>query len=237
MLNKARVEWPKTLDMVASIAMTIVSCLLIVKLVWSAGPTEASVPSDPLPIDDAASEGDPAAPVAIIEFSDFQCPFVALFASRVLPDLRREFIETGKVRLVLRHLPLEVIHPAARPAAIAAACAGEQGRFWELHDALFRINKGLDPEAVQALTQGIPGVDSEAHAECAETRGPAAVAADLELAAALGVRSTPMFFVGVPNGAGGVRVTQRLAGAVGIGAFREAVEAALRDGAGSRQGQ
>ena len=80
--------------------------------------------------------GDPAAPVTIVEFIDYQCPYCQGYAKNTFPRLKASYIDTGKVRYVARDFPLAK-HERARPAAIAAACAGEQGWFWEMHDALF----------------------------------------------------------------------------------------------------
>ena len=94
-----------------------------------------------------------------------------------MPDLDREFIQTGKVRFFLRHLPLESIHPFANGAAVAAVCAGQQGHFWEMHDALFRNARTLHAEGLLALGLEISGMDAAAHSECVQTSGPQAVAA------------------------------------------------------------
>ncbi len=80
--------------------------------------------------------GDPDAPLVVVEFSDFQCPFCAQHALEVQPTLNEEFIETGKVMWVFKHFPLG-IHPQAPVAAAAAECAAEQNEFWAMHDLLF----------------------------------------------------------------------------------------------------
>ena len=72
----------------------------------------------------------------MVEFSDFQCPFCRTFWSGVLPQIKKEYIDTGKVRFVYRDYPLS-FHPAAQPAAEAAECADDQSKFWEMHDKIF----------------------------------------------------------------------------------------------------
>lgn len=96
-------------------------------------------PSEPVKIsaDDDPIIGNPNAPIAIIEFSDFQCPFCARFHVQTLPLLLEEYIEQGKVKLVFRDFPIQSIHPNALPAAVAAECANEQGQFKAMHDMLF----------------------------------------------------------------------------------------------------
>lgn len=87
-------------------------------------------------IDDDAHLGDENAPVVMIEFSDFQCPFCRSFWRDTLPLIKSEYIDTGKVRFVYRDFPLG-FHQGAMPAAQAAECAREQDKFWEMHDKIF----------------------------------------------------------------------------------------------------
>jgi len=98
-----------------------------------------SQPSEPVKIslDNDPIRGDPNAPITIVEFSDFQCPFCARFHVQTLPLLIEEYIDSGKVNLVYRDFPIQSIHPNALPAAVAAECANEQGKYWEYHDTLF----------------------------------------------------------------------------------------------------
>ncbi|MFB5613385.1 MAG: DsbA family protein, partial [Nitrosarchaeum sp.] len=93
-------------------------------------------------IDDDPIRGNKDAPITIIEFSDFQCPFCARFHIQTLPSILEQYVETGKVKLVFRDFPIQNIHPNAMPAAVAAECANEQGKFWEYHDKLFD-NQGV----------------------------------------------------------------------------------------------
>lgn len=87
-------------------------------------------------IDDDPSLGSDAAPVIIVDFSDYECPFCRNFYANILPELKKDYINTGKVKYVFRDLPLN-IHKSAIKAAMAANCAGDQGRYWEMHDKLF----------------------------------------------------------------------------------------------------
>jgi protein-disulfide isomerase len=98
-----------------------------------------SQPSQPVKIslDNDPVRGDPNAPITIVEFSDFQCPFCARFHVQTLPLLIEEYIDSGKVNLIYRDFPIQSIHPNALPAAVAAECANEQGKYWEYHDTLF----------------------------------------------------------------------------------------------------
>jgi len=77
------------------------------------------------------------APVTLIEFSDFECPFCRRFYTETLPLIKEDYVDTGKVKFVYRDFPLESIHPSASKAAQAANCAGDQDKYWEYHDLLF----------------------------------------------------------------------------------------------------
>jgi len=88
-------------------------------------------------LDDDPIRGDPNAPISIIEFSDYQCPFCARFYTQTLPLLKEEYIDQGKVNFVYRDFPIQSIHPNALPAAVAAECADDQNKYWEYHDILF----------------------------------------------------------------------------------------------------
>ncbi len=108
--------------------------------IQSQQPTQdGNTPSQPIviSIDDDPIIGDPDAPINIIEFSDFQCPFCARFNAETLPLLIEEYIDSGKVKLVYRDFPLHNIHPNAVPAAVAAECADEQDGFKMMHDLIF----------------------------------------------------------------------------------------------------
>ena len=109
-------------------------------------PTKISADNDPI-------IGNSDAPITIIEFSDFQCPFCARFYTQTLPLIHEEYIETGKVKLVFRDFPIQAIHPNAVPASVASECANEQGKFKEMHDMLFeKQNEWNRQETVDALS-------------------------------------------------------------------------------------
>lgn len=140
--------------------------------------------------------GPAEAPVTIVEFSDYQCPF----CRRAHPNLKevlRRYPE--QVKLVYRHFPLDSIHPQARAAAEASACAQEQGKFWEYHDLVFTSDAGFSPEALSGYAEQV-GLDLDAFNRCVEARTfKDAVEADLRAGRAAGVTGTPAFFVnGIP---------------------------------------
>ena len=136
--------------------------------------------------------GPEAAPVTIVEFSDFECPF----CSRVVPTLEQVQENYGdKVRLVFRQFPLSQIHPQAQKAAEASLCAFEQGKFWEMHDAMFADQKNLAVDALKEKAAGL-GVDAQEFNACLDEGEYAdEVAEDLREGQLAGVNSTPSLFV------------------------------------------
>ena len=110
---------------------------LELKLLQNQLPTEQPKLVMKISADNDPVIGNPDAPITIIEFSDFQCPFCARFYTQTLPLIYEEYIDQGKVKLVFRDYPIQSIHPNAVPASVASECANEQGKFKEMHDILF----------------------------------------------------------------------------------------------------
>jgi protein-disulfide isomerase len=144
--------------------------------------------------------GSADSPVTIIEFSDLQCPYCARHALNVFPEIKRNYIDTGKVRYAARDFPL-TMHPFALPAAVATRCAGEQGKFWEYRHAVFERQSELATAPYVALAAEL-GLDVPRFAACQKDGAQAAaVRADIELARSSGITSTPSFVVGrIVNG-------------------------------------
>ncbi|MFN8491573.1 MAG: thioredoxin domain-containing protein [Caldilineaceae bacterium] len=167
--------------------------------------TAASLAPDPAHsgYDKAGDEvrGNPNAPVTVIELSDFQCPFCQHHVMQTQPVLDKQFIATGKVRWVFKHFPLD-IHPQALPAAVAAECAAEQGKFWEMHDALFtRVNDWsiTDPTPVFTKMAEQLGLKQAAFVACLQSdAAKQRVQRDRDESASI-VQGTPTFIV-VANG-------------------------------------
>jgi protein-disulfide isomerase len=109
--------------------------------------------------------GSADAPVTLVEFSDYQCPFCKRHATTVMPQLIKDYVDTGKVRFVMRELPIENLHPRAVAAAEAALCAGDQGKYWEMSEALFNDQKANTDENFQAMAGGLE-LDVPAFTEC-----------------------------------------------------------------------
>jgi protein-disulfide isomerase len=142
------------------------------------------------------ARGPADAPITIVEFSDYQCPFCRRAEPTVEEVLKRY---EGKIRFVYRHFPLDRIHPQARGASEAAACADKQGKFWEYHAALFEENAQFDRPSLDALAEQL-GLDTAAFASCLEEGATKQlVENDVQAGTAAGVTGTPAFFInGIP---------------------------------------
>ena len=144
-------------------------------------------------VDDDPAWGPVDAPITIIEFSDFECPYCTKWALEVWPAIQAKYPD--QVRLVYRDFPLTSIHPNAAPAANAAGCANEQSLFWEYHDLLFAAGQGLGTAAYETYAADL-GLDMTLFRACLnEGRYNAEVDADQQYALQLGIQSTPTFFV------------------------------------------
>lgn len=145
--------------------------------------------------DDDHILGFASAPVTVIEYGDFQCPVCGRFFDETYPTIRADYIDTGRVRWVFRHFPLTQVHADARDAAIAAECAGAQGRFFDYHDRLFANQNDLSDAALQAHAAAL-SLDTASFGACFDSRATASrVDRDIADAAALNLSSTPTFFI------------------------------------------
>ncbi|WP_298407151.1 DsbA family protein [uncultured Chloroflexus sp.] len=152
--------------------------------------------------DDPRALGDPKAPVLMIEFTDYECPFCARFVNETRPRIISEFVETGVVRLVVRDFPLSSIHGSAVLAASVTHCAAAQDRFWPVYEMLFQthgVEWGGVPKRDRATLIELAGnlaVDTEQLIACLDNPATeAAVLAEVEAATRLGINSTPNFLV------------------------------------------
>ncbi len=177
-------------------------------------------------LEDAAAElGDPNAPVTVVEYSDYQCPFCQRHVLETMPLMLSEMIETGRVRYVFKDLPLDGLHPEARGAALAARCSGDQDAYWEMHDALFETQaewggKGAGARDVYLSLATDLGLDEAAFTTCYdEERYAEVIEQNVQEAQSFGASATPYFFIdGFP-----------IAGAQSFELFFYAIELAEQD--------
>jgi protein-disulfide isomerase len=174
--------------------------------------------------DDDPVLGKSDAPVTIIEFSDFQCPFCRAFWEDTLPLIKKNYIDTGKVKFVYRDYPLDN-HPAAMPSALAAECADDQGKYWEYHDKIFaeQAKKGVNTISYSATDLKKWAAEIKLNTvtfnTCLDAQThKAEVEKDFQDGVAAGVNGTPGFYVnGIP-----------VRGALPYESFKTLIEAELK---------
>jgi protein-disulfide isomerase len=168
-------------------------------------------------------EGLPTAKRVLIEFSDFECPYCGKYFNDIYPQLRRDYIATGRLRHVFRNMPL-AIHQFALDAAKAADCAGRQNRYWEMYSELFRHQHTLAPADVRRYAATV-GLESSQFSDCLNARTTAdRLDADQAEATRLAVEGTPTFFVGEIQSSGAAKLLRRLNGVRSYSAFVAALE-------------
>lgn len=146
-----------------------------------------------VPVDDDPGYGPKDAPIVIVEFSDYECPFCQKWHIETWPKIQAKYGD--KVRLVYRDFPLYGMHQNADPAAQAANCANDQGRYWEYHSALFSGQYPFSRSSYDAIAAEL-GLDAGKFTACLDSeKYKAEIEADYRFAADLGVQSTPTFFV------------------------------------------
>jgi len=165
---------------------------------------------------DDPMKGSADAPVTIIEYSDFQCPFCARFWSQTLPQLQEEYIDTGKVKLIYKDFPLS-FHENAQKAAEAGECADDQGMFWEYHDMIYENQNALSVSNLKSYAKDL-GLDTSEFNDCLDSeKYEDEVKEDFKEGQAAGVSGTPAFFI---NG-------KSLVGAQPFSEFKKVIDAEL----------
>ncbi|MEK6576743.1 MAG: DsbA family protein [Nitrospirota bacterium] len=187
-------------------------------------PAEAEVS-----IDDDPFMGKKDAPLTLIEFSDFQCPFCARFSIETLPLLKKEYIETGRLKLVFRDFPLG-FHQFAQKAAEAVNCAGEQGKYWEMHDRIFQNQSAMKVEDLKGHARQI-NLNQDLFTACLESgKYDKEIKKDIDDGTRAGVTGTPTFFLGITGKNKQIK-GGRLVGAQPFDAFKEQIETLLKSSA------
>ena len=171
-------------------------------------------------IEGAPYKGNENAPVIMVEYSDYECPFCGKFYAETLPQIESEYITSGKVKLVYKDFPLS-FHPNAQKAAEAARCAGEQkgnDGYWAMHDKIFENQQALSIGSFRQWANEI-GLNIQQFDSCLQSGKMAAlVKKDMDEGQRDGVQGTPAFFI---NG-------RLISGAQPFSAFQQAIESELR---------
>ena len=155
------------------------------------------------------------APVTVVEFTDYECPFCRRHFQDTMPRLLGEY--EGNIKYVILNFPISRIHPFAQKAAEAAECAYDQNKFWEYHDVLFQNQQALDAQSLKIHAEDV-GLDTDVFTNCLDSGAKAQLVLDnLQDGENYGVSGTPTFFI---NG-------QRLIGARSFSSFQTLIDAAL----------
>jgi len=170
-------------------------------------------------------KGNADAPITVVEFSDYQCPFCGKHSAQTMPRIEREYVDTGKVRYIFMDLPLP-FHRHAVEAAEAAHCAGDQGKYWEMHSTLFAAQARILPHNFEGFAKEI-GLDMGAFEACMTSdRHLAKVETAKQIAGASGATGTPSFVIGPTRPDG--RITGELVvGAKHFNVFASKINALL----------
>jgi protein-disulfide isomerase len=220
------------------VSTTVIMVALASALVWqgregffasapAGGRSVTPVPWEPLTIAGKPILGASSARVAIVEYSDFACPFCGAVARDTLPTVIREYVDPGKVILVFKNFPLPS-HPSAPHAAAAALCAGQQGKFWQMHDRMFDKPMKLTEQELRETASQL-GLDLTVYDSCrAEPTAAQLVEADRSEAETLKITGTPTFFFGTVEPDGRIRVTDVLSGAKPVANFKAILDRLLK---------
>lgn len=173
--------------------------------------------------------GDSQAKLTIIEFTDYECPFCRKHVIQTMPSLEKEYIQTGKVQYIIRDFPLEAIHKTAFHRAVVANCAGEQNRYWEMHDRLF-VEPVVVLDSWEQHATAL-GLDLPAFQECVRSERQAEkVRKDIQEGREAGVKGTPTFFLGFQGPDQHLKVMKVLRGAQSYTRFKNVIDQLLADG-------
>jgi protein-disulfide isomerase len=226
--KKKRKPQDQTLQTIQTQQQQIISQLNDIKqlLATAMGGAPQPTPPSQLSVGNQNFRGDGNAPVAIIEYADFECPYCGEYEREVYPQLSRDYIETGKVKYFYRDMPLP-IHSHSMIAARAARCAGEQGKFWEMHDSLFAKQNAIRDVDMPGRAQEL-GLDGRKFSECLSSdRYTDELKRSANEAQKMGVDGTPGFFIGTAGPDGKVTNLKMILGMRPYEAFKSAIDDTL----------
>jgi protein-disulfide isomerase len=227
-----------TLDALIIVTLAL-GATIVVAGPWTsnaADPAEPSKPSfavagDPVSLEGAHIKGTLTAPVGLLIFSDFECPFCQALAVRVMPQLESTYVDPGKVVVAYRSFPLRDVQASSIAPTLWAECAAEQGRFWQMHDQLFTAPYAFD-DAILRTKGGDAGVDAEAVSACIENGTEQLVnkiSSDKDAGRALGVTGTPYSLMGRLDADGRLRPEFAIFGSRSLESFAEVLDRLLHE--------
>lgn len=182
----------------------------------TAGLTDSNISEDLS--DDDAILGDPNAPITMIEFSDYECPYCRKFWADTLPQIKEKYINTGKVKFIYRDFPLAA-HKDAQKAAEATECAEKQGKFWEMHDKIFGNQSAMAVGDLKKYAADLV-LDTDSFNKCLDSgEYKDEVKKDFQDGTKVGISGTPTFFIGSKE-----KGFEKLVGAQPFSAFEQVIE-------------
>ena len=228
-LKLSRESWRWTLHLVETVLLVAVSASMLWWIFW--GPQSdrsrqaasrqrpaGALPAQPISLKGTWPAGDIGAPVVVVVYSDYECPACRKAAEGALPALKRDFVNTGQVQIVYKHLPLVRIHPFAMGAAIAAECAGAQGQFWAMHESLILGPLELDIASLQRRAR-LFGLRAREFGDCLDGESvKKTVEEETRIATRIGIDRTPVFIVGLLQRDRTVNAIKRIDG---VGAYED----------------
>lgn len=171
--------------------------------------------------------GSPDAPLVIVEFSDFECPFCGRFFRNTLPRIKKDYIDSGKLKYVFKDFPL-AFHKKAPKAAEASHCAGEENKYWEMHDLIFENQRQMDLPYLISYAEKL-GLNVQNFEKCLEeSRYAEGIKKDIAAGKSNGVTGTPSFILGIQNKQGEVE-GKTIRGAQPYATFKTAIDSMLKE--------
>jgi protein-disulfide isomerase len=180
-------------------------------------------------VDGAPSRGSASARVVVAEVSDYHCPFCRRYTQETMPQLMKDYVATGKVRYVFLDCPIAQLHPNAFRSHEAAQCAGQQGKYWEMHDKLFASPPQNDAAGLASVASAAGVPDADKFKACLSGGSEAAgINQSLRRMSEAGISGTPTFLIGVAPAPGApLKVVRVVRGAKPYEEFKSAIDAML----------